>query len=478
MGLDSIIRDVTTGVGAGVNADNEQLVALTTDVEAAGYVGLAGINDLGTVTGFVEARHVRVSELNRLNVGVDSILMNDAFNYTAQNMANYGVYATTQTVALAAGYKTVNASNVTTINTNSAWQTRRPFAMFGGFELKVDVNALHTVPPQLGAVTEWGLLSATLPGAAAPTDGAFFRFTSGALFKAVISYGGVETLSPDLPIPTENENHKYRIIIDQIHAEFWVDGVMVHDVDTPSGQGQPISSPALPFTVRHYIAGSAPALPMQFKTATVDVSLADMNTTKPWPHVMAGQGLSSYQGQNGSAMGSTANYANNANPTAAVPTNTTAALGVGLGGQFWETASLALTVDGIICSYQNPAATATLPGRTLYITSVKISSYIQTVIAGGPFVKQWSLAFGHTALPLTTAEAANGKAPRRVPLGNQLITAAQAVSTLVTNDVSATFDAPIVVYPGEFIAAVTKHVGTVGTSGTIAHMITFTGYFE
>jgi hypothetical protein len=189
-------------------------------------------------------------------------------------------------------------------------------------------------------------------------------------------------------------------------------------------------------------------------------------------------GHHAYQGQNGGTMGSTANYANSTNPTAAVPTNTTAALGTGLGGQFWETATLALTTDGIICSFQNPAGSVTQTPRTLYITGVKVTSYIQTVIAGGPFVCQWALAFGHTAVSLATAEAATTKAPRRIAIGTQLVTAAQAVSTLVTGDVQYKFDTPIPVAPGEFIAMVKKHVGTVGTGGVIAHVITFDGYFE
>lgn len=34
-------------------------------------------------------------------------------------------------------------------------------------------------------------------------------------------------------------------------------------------------------------------------------------------------------------------------------------------------------------------------------------------------------------------------------------------------------DAPIFVNPGEFVQLVTKHVGTAGTTGTIAHVVTF-----
>lgn len=84
-------------------------------------------------------------------------------------------------------------------------------------------------------------------------------------------------------------------------------------------------------------------------------------------------------------------------------------------------------------------------------------SYIQTVIAGGPFVTQYSLAFGHTAVSLATAESASmasptTKAARRVPLPGftQVVTAAQAVSTIVSQPGGADIDfgeSPIYVNP-------------------------------
>jgi hypothetical protein len=69
----------------------------------------------------------------------------------------------------------------------------------------------------------------------------------------------------------------------------------------------------------------------------------------------------------GTTQGSLANYANSTNPTAVVPTNTTAALGVGLAGQFWEIDTLAVTTDGIIQSYQNNLISSSVPGRRLAI---------------------------------------------------------------------------------------------------------------
>jgi hypothetical protein len=187
--------------------------------------------------------------------------------------------------------------------------------------------------------------------------------------------------------------------------------------------------------------------------------------------------LGSYQGQSGGTMGTLARVGtittgNEANVTAAVPTTTTAALGSGLGGTFWETATLAVNTDGIIASYQVPAGTANLPGRRLVLRGMYLTSYIQTAITGGPFTAEWFLAFGHTAVSLGTAEAAATKAPRRIALPfTQQIVVTQAVQTVVAQGV--TFcdfgDAPVFVNPGEFVALCTRHIGTAGTAGTIVH---------
>lgn len=166
---------------------------------------------------------------------------------------------------------------------------------------------------------------------------------------------------------------------------------------------------------------------------------------------------------------------NEANLTAAVPTTTTAALGTGLGGAFWETVSLAVNTDGIIMSYQVPATGVNAAGRRLVLRGIYLSSYVQTVIVGGPYTAEWFLAFGHTAVSLATAEAATTKAPRRIALPFvQQVTAAQAVQTTVAQNVNfCDFgDAPLYVNPGEFIQLCTRHQGTAGTTGTIVHRVT------
>jgi hypothetical protein len=189
--------------------------------------------------------------------------------------------------------------------------------------------------------------------------------------------------------------------------------------------------------------------------------------------------LGSYQGLSGGTMGSLATYVNNTNPTAAIPSNTalTANLLGGLGGQAWETftSGLAANTDGILMSYQVPAGTIAVQGKRLRIIGVKMSAFIQTVLTGGGFNSTFTLAFGGTAVNLTTAEGAAAKARRIVmlPEFTQAVTSNQAVNTMVSQPGGcvSTFDAPIFVDPGQYVQLVVKHIGTVATAGVIAYNI-------
>lgn len=478
MALDAIVRGVSSGTGAEVNTSNEVKVALSQTDTNAGFVLLAGLEDDGTFTGTRQVLPAVVSEYGRLAAGVDSLVFNDSFGVTAQNTNNYRAPATTQTVAFASGYAVLNNSLITTINTNSALQTYRTMPVFGEFDTLLQLTALHTVAPQPNAVTEFGLFTATMPGGAAPTDGAFFRFTAAGELRGVISYNGAETLSGALTVPSANVNHDYDILVGEGSVRFYADDVFLAEIGTPAGTGQPFQQAAVPFTVRHYIAGSAPASAMQFKVSNFTVVLKDMNQVKLWPHVQAGMGLSGYQGINGGTMGTSALYSNSLAPGAgAAATNTTAALGSGLGGQFSVQPTLAANTDGIISSFQNPAGGLNQTPRTLYVTGVRVQGLVTTALTGGPVLYMYSLAWGHTAVSLATAEAATTKAPRRVPLGIETYVVTAPVGTL-GQGFSVKLDSPAVVYPGEFLQVVAKNVGTVTSAGVICLIVGFDVYWE
>jgi hypothetical protein len=452
---------------------------------AIGMSGLAGLLDDGAnrvdSAGVPYAKRVMVSESGRVAVGQDMWAFTDTFSAAALSSANWKTPATTQTVATSGGFVLLNSGAATAINQNSAIQTWRTFAIPTSGEIRCETFArLNTL--QINQVVEFGLLSATLPGAAAPADGVFFRYNASNELRGLINFNGTETQTATITAPTAGNFAKYKIVLNERSAEFWVNDTLRAEIDIATAapsQAMTFISGALPYTARYIIGASSPALGTNFAIAKVNIWYLDGQTAMPLGHQMSGMGWSAYQGQNGSTMGTSANYANSANPTAAVPTNTTAALGSGLGGQFWETDSLAVTTDGIISSFQNPAGTTTVPGKALYITGVRIDSHVQAVLTGGGYVASWSLAFGHTAVSIATAESLTvpTKAARRVALGFQTVAAAAAALTLLA-PITVRFDGcPIVVNPGEFIATVKKKIGTAPTVGTIAHLITFDGYY-
>jgi hypothetical protein len=268
------------------------------------------------------------------------------------------------------------------------------------------------------------------------------------------------------------------VSINEREVQFWIDDILRGTINLDlTGTGQPFMNGSLPVSFTQRLPGTGGSA-MTLRVSDYTVSKGGYVPFRSWEAGMSAMGSCGYQAQAGSTMGSTANYANSANPTAAVPTNTTAALGSGLGGQYWETDTLAATTDGIISSYQNPSASVNTSGRTLLIRGVKISSHVQTVLgAGAGYVASWSLAFGHTNVSLATTESSIAKAPRRVALGFQTVPATAAALTLL-QDVNVRFESPIPVQPGEFVQTVKKKIGAAPASGVIAHLITFDAVFE
>jgi hypothetical protein len=209
---------------------------------------------------------------------------------------------------------------------------------------------------------------------------------------------------------------------------------------------------------------------MQARFAGIEVILIDSQISPTYDlllPIISGMGS---QGTSGNTMGSTALYSNSlAAGAGAAMTNTTAALGTGLGGQFSVQPTLAVGTDGIVCSFQVPAGSINITPRRLVISGIQIQGAITTALTGGPVVYAYSLAYGHTALSLATAETgsfvtATTKAPRRVPLGYETYAATAAVG-VIGGGIKIAFSKDIVVNPGEFVAIVAKNFGVVTSAG-------------
>lgn len=434
-------------------------------------------NDSGEASG---ARLVRSPETDgdyRLRTAHDHIMDRDTFNYTAQNTGKHFHAFTTLTATMSAAGLLLNSGSSIATSVGMTFGTHGMYPCGMGIchtyaETSV---AFSAVTPPVNVVVDIGLFLRGATTAFAPLDGAFFRFTSAGMI-GVISRSGVETQSGVFPFTAvANTNYLLTVSVTEKRVRFWIDDINVGTVENP-GSGQPFTSAALPWSIRQANVGAAGGV---FQTVVTDytVSLGGPNFAESLG-VVGNRSLGSYQGLSGGTMGSLANYANGANPTAAVPTNTTAALGVGLGGQFWETDTLAVTTDGVICSYAVPAGTVLVQGRRLRINSVSIASYVQTTLTGGGYVAQWSLAFGHTAVSLATGETASfatgtTKAPRRIPIPGVQSVASAAAALTVLSTVTLTLQNPVFVNPGEFVAVAKKKVGTAPSAGVIAHVVTF-----
>lgn len=472
------IEGNTSGNVAEVDANNNFKVTTPLETNQAGYVKLAGcISEPSSPNGLVSVE-VGTSISGNLAVGQPVPLLNEIINGTAINTAVFSQATTTQTITAGSGSINLNASAITTVSTFSRISTYQFFPINNNHPLQGTLTVAQTQPAQVNNLVEIGFIIAATN--AAPTDGVFFRIDATGVMKCVVNNNGTEFTSGALTVPTPNVAHRYMIIVDNNRAAFYIDGECQDIIVAPTGLGNVTYAQALPLMVRNINGAVAPGLANVVRVNALYAAVLDgagMARSDRALAVYAGK--SSAQGQQGHTMGSTALYSNSLAPGAGVAmTNTTAALGSGLGGQFAALPTLAANTDGIVSSYQNPAATAAIPGKSLYITGIRVQSVVTTVLAGGPVTYLYSLAFGHTSVTLAASEGAGTKAARRIPLGIETFAANAAINTLGSQGLYVPFETPVCVMPGEFVQLVAKNIGTVTTTGVITFMVMINGYWE
>lgn len=420
----------------------------------------------------------------RLRISKDTLLDDELFNYAAQNTYKHTVIAAATNLVpswTTGGYNT-NPTSIVTTTSGATLQTYAQFGVIGSTTLSLDMELSFTALPVSNSIIDFGFFLGATTNPFAPTDGVYFRLNSGGL-QGIINYGGSELStgvfklsSGDRWIYELNRKYQYILYVAITAVYFWLDGELLGKIETPSGQGTPYLSAALPFRIRHAIVGGAASGPLNCIMTRYNIRMGGgfggtrLDGTSP-------RIFGSYQGLSGGTLGSlqfgTVTTGSIVAPTAAVITNTTAALGTGLGGTFYETPSVALNTDAIIDSYQVPAGSTVVQGRRLVVSGVSIQSFVQTAIAGGTYSSRFYISFGNTAVSLATAESSTTKAPRRIMTPILQKVGVSAVSTIVTQNIgSFKFTDKIYINPGEFIALVKTNIGpNVGTTGTIAHIV-------
>jgi hypothetical protein len=472
------IKSGSSGFEADVNIDKELLVNLPVDETKSGFSSMTSEVDAGDITGTRLTRSPEVTPDYRLRVANDNIIFNELFPGNALNTTLWNAPTTTMTTAVSGGFLNLNSGASIASGGVARVTSYRHFPCYKTYSTFFEIEAQFAVAPQSGNVTEWGAFIST--GTSAPTDGAFFRVNSSGDFRGVINFNGVETTTASLNFNTligVGSTKAFLIYVSSNQAQFWIENILVGTILIPNGQGYTTASMMLPLSFRTYNS-SGTTLAQILKVGMVNITFGEQAMSKPWGHVVAGCGGHISQGQTGNTLGTTALLTNSLAAGAGVAmTNTTAALGSGLGGQFTTQPTLAAGTDGIVSSYQIVLGSSAIPGKSLYITRITISSVVTAALTGGPVIYAYSLAYGHTSVSLATTESATTKAPRRLPIGIQsFVVTAPVGTTPPTLDLD--MSTPIFVQPGEFVQLVAKNLGTVTSAGTITFIVSFGGYWE
>jgi hypothetical protein len=447
----------------------------------AGYVGLALEQDNGT--GQSTKRLPMVTSARNLAVGLSTKLIDYQFNAAAQNTAILRHLFTTMTMTQSVGALLCNANSTLTATTGCMLTTWRQINFPGNGVVRLEFAVNFTAAPLANQVFLCGFFP-QVSATAAPTDGVYFRYTNAGL-QGVVNFNGVETASAVYTTTiTPGVNYTFKMDISNGAVDFWNNGQLLGTLSAAAANGSPCAWGALPVSIQQYNSGTISGSPvMQTKIANFTVTQRDLATEKLWETQQALSGLQASQGAEGGTMGSTALLSNSlAAGAGAAMTNTTAALGSGLGGQFTAQPTLAAGTDGVMCSYQNPVGTINQIPRTLVIKGVSIVGACTAAITGGPLLFAHSLAYGHTAVSLATAESASfatatTKAARRIALGMDAYVITTPAGTL-GQQINVAFAVPIVVNPGEFVAICTKQLGTVSSAGTITWFVRFDAHWE
>lgn len=482
-----------TGTVADVDANNNLHTNAPLVSNTAGFVSCDSENDHGSVTGSRSIKEDYSSDDYRKQVGMSTPLFDWNFNGAAQATGQWKCSFTTMTVTEGSGSILLNANSTATAATGCALSSWAYFKLQGGAELYAVAKVIiATNALEAGQICEFGLFAPT--ATTAPADGAYFRLTSAGT-SCVINYNGTETViavtagafpSVGGANLTAGTAYEMGINVTTLVTEFWINNVLVATIPTPSGNGVPFSSVALPYSMQQRNSGLVSGAQGQLKVMTVHVEQDDLQLGMPYAHVLSAGGESVYQGTEGGTAGSTANLPNSAGGSGPSPVaiNNTTALAVGLGGIAAINPTFTVNNDGIVFSFQVPAGGVSQVPRKFVCTGVQVQGCVTTVLAGGPVSYLWQLAFGHSAVSLATAESASfanatAKAPRKIPIGMDTYAATAAVGVLgspLPLELDLT-QGPVTVNPGEFIAIVARNMGVVTTSGAITVMAALKGYW-
>lgn len=457
----AVIEDgANSGRKLAVNAENAIPVSLTSIEANAGFAKL--LDSLG--------EQINTTENGALNTSTDSLLFYEQVDGAAVNINRWVQSVSGMTIVQGSGFITLNAASAVTANAYAILTSVKNIPLYGHLPLRTTFNMRTPVIAQANMTIEFGI--GTCATNAAPTDGAFFRWSPNGNTYCVISNGGVETLSANIgPIDTA-EAEIFDIVLVEDLVQFQIGDVTVATVEVPPGQAYPTASGRLPVFSRVYNSSSVPSAAPQLLIGQIVVVQEALNQTREWREALALLGSAAYQSPV-TPFAQTANHANSTSPTSASLSNTAAGYTT-LGGRYQFAAVASAATDFALFAYQVPA------GYQLVVTAVVISCASTGAIGSAvtPTIIDWGLGVNSSAVSLATVDGATTWAPRRIPLGVQSFVLTAAIGALA-GDIVRTFDPPLVIDSGRFFHVICQlPLGAATASQIFRGNVYINGFFE
>ena len=467
-----------------VDSNKSAQVVMPLDESLAGFAALTAEVDSGSVTGSRLTRALEANEDYVLRVGVDNLIFAEHFNGTTVNAGQWLQTLNNMTVAQANGYLTLNNTGATTNGYYAIVNSYKTAPFIGTQTTYIQFMANIEYPSATNKIMEIGVGYAATT--AAPTDGVFFRWGADGTLKGVVNNNGSEILSTN-PItpPTTATTHNYLIALSWQAVEFWIDDILQSRIVVPVANGQATRSSAFPFVARVYNSGGSASNAPKINLSDIVVTINGAPLNRPYPMTRASFGENCNTGcTTFTTLGTQSNWTNSPTIGSFTLTNGFAPTGTNvngatLGGLFQFAAQAGAVTDFQVYTYQVPAGSVSVTGKTLYITDIRIDC-INTgaAVAGTATVMHWALAFGGSAIDLATADAATTKAGRRMPLGTMGWIVGAAIGT-AGNPIAMNLMTPIPVYQGQYLQIIEQTViGTATGSEVFRGSVSIGGFWE
>lgn len=493
----------------GASGNSYTLAGTGSGVTVSGSYLLGGVSPPVALQSLM-ARKIDASARGRMKSAVDSLLFYQDFAGTTIDTGVWS-YATVNNVAAqASGWFDTNSTGLVAAANGCSLVSRKCFTLHSSAAaLRIDFRAIWPTGYGEGQLFELGLAAqntalGTVPASTTTAlDGAYFRINNGGQIEAVLATYGViwsSTQATEQHVqlgfaPLPNVAYEFSIVVNISEVLYYVNQTLFAVIPLAPASFATLIGTGMSTFFRNNNTAAVTAVNGQagtMKISDASVTLWDTPAGRPYHHALAGMGGSAIQTQTGvtttfnqAAPTWLANWATNAAPASATLSNTAPSY-TELGGQCqWVTVNGAET-DAAIFGYQVPVGSVARPGKTLYITGIRIQSITMTATNSNYSAIQWSIgvgSYGASGASLANTEGAGTKAPRILPLGYTTAIASNgfgggAVGATWALPIEVIFQSPLVANSGEYVHIIAKNVIGVASTSVARSVVMINGYFE